>query len=110
VGRYESYAIDVLQVTFGDRFTTDDTVFSFGPDVGTGQMDGAIDGRVAVEIGVSSPKQVRACILDLTLSPHPRKLLVVVDTPAHPTERIVRQAGRQAGRQRRSSGGPDVLD
>ena len=94
MGKYDSYAKDVLRETFGERFTTtDDVVFSFGPNAGTGEVDGTIDGRIAVEIGVGSPKQVRASVLDLMFHPFPVKLLVLVDTPEHVTGRSVRQAG-----------------
>ena len=94
MGKYDNYAKDVLRETFGDRFdTTDDVVFSFGKDAGTGEVDGTIDGKVAVEIGVGSQKQVRASVLDLIFHPYPMKLLVLVDTPEHETGRSVRQAG-----------------
>ena len=94
MGKYDRYAKDVLRETFGERFsTTDDVVFSFGPDAGTGEVDGTIDGKVAVEIGVGSPKQVRASVLDLMFHPFPMKLLILVDTPEHETGRSVRQAG-----------------
>ena len=57
VGKYDSYAKDVLRETFGERFsTTNDVVFSFGKEAGTGEVDGIIDGNIAVEIGVGSPK------------------------------------------------------
>ena len=94
MGKYDSYAKDVLQATFGERFsTTNDVVFSFGPDAGTGEIDGALDGQIAVEIGVGSPKQVRASVHDLIFHPYPMKLLILVDTPEHETGRSVRQAG-----------------
>ena len=94
VGKYDSYAKEVLREMFGERFsTTDDVVFSFGPNAGTGEVDGTIDGDIAVEIGVGSPKQVRASVLDLIFHPFPGKLLVLVDTPEHETGRSVRQAG-----------------
>ena len=94
MGKYDNYAKDVLRETFGERFsTTDDVVFSFGPDAGTGEVDGTIDGKVAVEIGVGSQKQVRASVLDLIFHPYPMKLLILVDTPEHETGRSVRQAG-----------------
>ena len=93
MGKYEDYARDVLRQTFGERFDTSDVVFSFGPDAGTGEVDGIIDGTIAVEIGVGSPKQVRASVLDLILHPLSGKLLVLVDTPDHATGRSVRQAG-----------------
>jgi hypothetical protein len=67
-------------------------VFSFGPDAGTGEVDGTIDGKVAIEIGVGSPKQVRASALDLIFHPFPKKLLIVVDTPGHTSERTAVQA------------------
>lgn len=38
------------------------------------------------------PKQVRASVLDLALHPYPGKLLILVDTPGHSTERSVGQA------------------
>lgn len=92
VGRYEAYAIDVLRTTFGDWFDTRDVVFSFGPDAGNGRVDGMIDGSIAVEIGTGSPKQIRASLLDLVLYPAPGKLMILVDTPGHPTGRSVMQA------------------
>lgn len=94
MGKYNSYAKDVLRETFGERFSiTDDVVFSFGKDAGTGEVDGTIDGNIAVEIGVGSPKQIRASVLDLIFHPYPMKLLILVDTPEHETGRSVRQAG-----------------
>ncbi len=85
--------------TFGDRFsTTDDVVFSFGPDAGTGEVDGTIDGNIAVEIAVGSPRQVRASVLDLIFHPYTGKLLTLVDTPGHSTERSVIQAATILGR------------
>ena len=93
MGKYDNYAKDVLRETFGERFDATDVVFSFGPDAGTGEVDGIIDGNIAVEIGVGSPKQVRASVLDLIMHPLIGKLLVLVDTPDHSTGRSVRQAG-----------------
>ncbi len=65
--------------------------FTFGDD-------GTIDGNIAVEIGVGSPKQVRASVLDLIFHPYPGKLLVLVDTPGHSTEPSVVQAATILGR------------
>ena len=90
MGKYQRYAEQVLADAFGERWDTNsDTVFSFGKDAGTGEVDGTIDGNIAVEIGVGSPKQIRASVLDLMLHPLPKKMLVLVDTPSHPTERSV---------------------
>ena len=97
MGKYDDYAKRVLRETFGKRFNTSDVVFSFGPDAGTGEVDGIIDGKVAVEIGVGSPKQIRASVLDLILHPLSGKLLVLVDTPGHSTERSVVQAATILG-------------
>lgn len=92
VGKYERSAIELLETGFGERWIRDDSrVFSFGPDAGTGEVDGVIDGRLAVEIGVGSTKQIRASVLDLIFHPLPGKLLVLVDTPGHTTERSVVQ-------------------
>ena len=96
--KYESYATRVLTATFGDRFSTEDLVFSFGRDAGTGRIDGIIDGVVAVEFGVGSPKQTRASVLDLIFHPLAKKLLVVVDTPGHAADRTVFQAATILGR------------
>ena len=94
MGKYEQIAFDLLDSAFGDRFVRDDSrIYSIGPDAGTGSVDGTIDGRIAVEIGVGSPKQIRASALDLALHPYPGKLLVLVDTPRRTTERSVNQAG-----------------
>ncbi len=102
MGKYDAYAKDVLRETFGERFSIkNDVVFSFGPDAGTGEIDGTIDGQIAVEIGVGSPKQVRASVLDLILHPYPMKLLILVDTPEHETGRSVRQAGAILAQARR---------
>ena len=98
MGKYDSYAEDVLRETFGDRFSTSDVVFSFGPEAGTGEVDGTIDGNIAVEVAVGSPKQVRASVLDLIFHPAPGKLLVLVDTPGHSTEPSVVQAATILGR------------
>jgi hypothetical protein len=99
VGKYEDYAIDVLRATFGERWDPkNDVVFSYGPDAGTGEVDGSIDGVIAVEIAVGSPKQVRASLLDLMFHPLPGKLLVLTDTPGHSTERSVMQAATILGR------------
>ena len=94
MGKYQRYAEEVLAVTFGERWDRNsDTVFSFGKDAGTGEVDGTIDENIAVEIGVGSPKQIRASVLDLIFHPFPGKLLILVDTPEHETGRSVRQAG-----------------
>lgn len=98
IGRYESYATRVLEATFGDRFSTDDLIFSFGPEAGTAKIDGIIGGKVAVEFGVGSPKQTRSSVLDLIFHPLPKKLLVVVDTPGHAADRTVFQAATILGR------------
>ncbi len=94
MGKYQRYAEQVLVAAFGERWDRNsDTVFSFGKDAGTGEVDGIIDGNIAGEIGVGSPKQVRASVLDLIFHPFPGKLLILVDTPEHETGRSVRQAG-----------------
>jgi hypothetical protein len=82
VGKFDNYAKDVLRET----------------DAGTGEVDGIIDEYIAVEIGVGSPKQVRASVLDLIFHPAPGKLLLLVDTPGHSTERSVVQAATILGR------------
>jgi hypothetical protein len=93
VGKYEQLAIELLVGAFDDRFVRDDTrVFSFGLGAGTGEVDGTIDEWIAVEIGVGSSKQIRASVLDLALHPYRGKLLILVDTPGHSTERSVDQA------------------
>ncbi len=93
MGRFEDYAFEVLSEAFGDRWSRDDTrLFAYGFDAGQGSVDGMVDGRMAVEIGVGSPKQARSGLLDLVLHPAPLKLLVLVDTPHHPTDRSQRQA------------------
>ena len=55
-------------------------------------------GQVAVEIGMGSPKQVRASVLDLIMHPLPGKLLILVDTPGHSAERSVIQTATILGR------------
>lgn len=93
MGRFEDYAFEVLSKAFGDLWSRDDTrLFAYGFDAGQGSVDGVVDVRMAVEVGVGSPKQVRSGLLDLVLHPTPLKLLVLVDTPGHPTERSQRQA------------------
>jgi len=98
VGKYDTYAKEILRKTFGERFDTSDVVFSFGPNAGTGEVDGIIDGKIAVEIGVGSTKQVRGCVLDLIAHPLPGKLLILVDTPGHSTEPSVIQSATILGR------------
>ena len=94
MGIYDEYAKHVLTISFGSRFdTTNNVLFSFGEDGGTGAVDGTIDDRVAVEIGVGSPKQIRGGLLDLLWHSYPVKLLLLVDTPGHSTQRSVGQAG-----------------
>ena len=93
MGRYEAYAFEVLSATFGaDWSRGDERLFSYGFDAGQGSVDGVLANRVAVEIGVGSPKQIRAGLLDLVLHPAPAKLLILVDTPSHPTDRAALQA------------------
>ena len=58
---------------------------------GTGAVDGTIDTQIAVEIGVGGPKQIRVGLLDLLWHPYPVKLLLLVDTPGHSTQRSVGQ-------------------
>jgi len=84
----------VSEVASSDRATgrgLEHQSFTFGDD-------GTIDGNIAVEIGVGSPKQVRASVLDLIFHPYPGKLLVLVDTPGHSTEPSVVQAATILGR------------
>lgn len=93
MGRYEAYAFGVLAAAFGDAWSRgDERFFSYGFDAGRGSVDGVVAGRVAFEIGVGSPKQIRSGILDLVLHPAPAKLLILVDTPGHPTDRAALQA------------------
>ena len=98
MGKYDSYAKEVLGETFGQRFSMDNVVFSFGRDAGTGEVDGIIDDKIAVEIGVGSTKQVRGCVLDLIAHPLKGKLLILVDTPGHSTEPSVIQSATILGR------------
>jgi len=94
LGIYDEFAKHVLTRSFGSRFdTTSNVLFSFGEDGGTGTVDGTIDSQIAVEIGVGSPKQVRGGLLDLLWHSYPVKLLLLVDTPGHSTQRSVGQAG-----------------
>jgi len=94
LGVYDEYAKHVLTGSFGPRFdTTSNVLFSFGEDGGTGTVDGTIDSQIAVEIGVGSPKQIRGGLLDLLWHSYPVKLLLLVDTPGHSTQRSVGQAG-----------------
>lgn len=94
MGVYDEYAKHVLTGSFGPRFDkTSNVLFSFGEDGGTGTVDGTIDDRVAVEVGVGSPKQIRGGLLDLLWHSYPVKLLLLVDTPGHSTRRSVGQAG-----------------
>jgi len=94
LGIYDEYAKHVLTRSFGSRFdTTNNVLFSFGEDGGTGTVDGTIDSQIAVEIGVGSPKQIRGGLLDLLWHSYPVKLLLLVDTPGHSTQRSVGQAG-----------------
>jgi hypothetical protein len=99
VGKYDQYARDVMRSTFGDRWqeVTEATIFSFGEGAGYGQVDGVIDGAVAVEFGVGSPKQIRAAVLEPVLHPLEGKMLVLIDTPGHATQSSVVQAGRIMG-------------
>ena len=93
MGSYEDYAFEVLSAAFGSGWTRDDMrFFAFGSNAGQGSVDGVVCGRIAVEVGVGSPKQVRAGLLDLVLHPASEKLLVLVDTPGHPTDRSSVQA------------------
>ena len=94
LGIYDEYAKHVSARSFGSRFdTTSNVLFSFGEEGGTGAVDGTIDDQIAVEIGVGSPKQIRGGLLDLLWHPYPVKLLLLVDTPGHSTERCVGQGG-----------------
>ena len=94
MGIYDEYAKHVLTRSFGSRFdTTNNVLFSFGEDGGTGAVDGTIDSQIAVEIGVGSSKQIRGGLLDLLWHSYPVKLLLLVDTPGHSTQRSVGQAG-----------------
>jgi hypothetical protein len=82
MGKYEDLALDLLTSAFGDRFVRDDSrIYSFGPDAGTGQVDGTIDGEIAVEVGVGGSKQIRASVVEVALHPYPGRLLITVDTP-----------------------------
>jgi hypothetical protein len=93
MGQYAEYAKTVLTPAFPDRWTVDDNrIFSFGPDAGSGEISGTLDGEVAVQIAAGSYKQIRGGLLDLTWHPYEAKLLVLVDTPKHSAQKSVRQA------------------
>lgn len=92
MGRYEEYALDILEEALGDRFVRSDSrLVPFGENAGFGEIDGVIDGRIGVEIGVGSPKQVRGGLLDLLWHPSPVKLVVLVDARHRGTTRSLRQ-------------------
>lgn len=93
MGQYEAYVFNLLSAVFGDDWSRgDERFFSYGYDAGRGSVDGVLAGRVAVEIGAGSPKQIRAGLLDLILHPAPAKMLVLVDTSGHPSDRAALQA------------------
>lgn len=92
MGRYEEYALDILEEALGDRFVRSDSrLVPFGENAGFGEIDGVIDERIGVEIGVGSPKQVRGGLLDLLWHPSPVKLVVLVDARHRGTTRSLRQ-------------------
>lgn len=94
MGQYADYAKSVLQAAFPDRWTVDDNrIFSFGPDAGTGEVSGVLDGRIAVQIACGSYKQIRGGLLDVIWHPYEVKLLVMVDTPQHSAAKSLKQAG-----------------
>lgn len=82
----------MLELAFGDRWVRDDSrIFSFGPDAGTGEVSGTLDGDIAVQIAAGSYRQIRGGLLDLIWHPYEVKLLVLVDTPKHAAGKSVRQ-------------------
>lgn len=56
-------------------------------------MSGTLDGGIAIQIAAGSYKQIRSGLLDLIWHPSRFNLPVLVDTPRHPTDKSVRQAG-----------------
>lgn len=93
MGKYERLVFEVLELAFGDRWVRDDTrIFSFGPDAGTGKVDGTIEGNIAVQVAAGSQKQIRGDLLDLMWHPLRLKLLVLVDSQQHGAATSVRQA------------------
>ena len=81
MGHYADYARSVLTAAFPDRWTVDDNrVFSFGPDAGTGELSGVLDGRIAVQIACGSYKQIRGGLLDVVWHPYDVKLLVMISS------------------------------
>jgi hypothetical protein len=62
VGKNEDLAIELLRSAFGDRFVRDDTrIYSLGPDAGTGEVDGVIDGRIGIAICSTWRLEVGCC-------------------------------------------------
>lgn len=101
MGKYERIAFDLLESALGDRFVRDDSrIFSFGPDAGTGEVDGTIDGQIAVQIGAGSQRQIRGDLLDLMWHPLPLKLLVLVDSQQHSAATPLRQSATIMARSR----------
>lgn len=55
MGTYQRLAIGVLELALGDRWVRDDTrIFSFGPDAGTGEVSGVLDGEIAIQVAAGS--------------------------------------------------------
>ena len=79
MGLHDDYGKNLL------RQATGDTVDQYGPAVeinyGAGspaRIDGALGGRIAIEVESRTPKQVRGAVIDLICHPCRKKLLILL--------------------------------
>jgi hypothetical protein len=86
---HDAYGKRVMSEAFGSRFRT----FGKAREIDYGgkhpaQIDGTLDGIVAVEIEARTAKQVRGAILDLRFHPYPKKLLLLMPSSLNMNEGI----------------------
>lgn len=82
MGSHDNYGKQVLRAAAGGAYEMYGAPVEV--DYGAGQparIDGAIAGKIAVEVESRTSKQIRGAVLDLLCHRYPRKLLIIL--PVH---------------------------
>jgi hypothetical protein len=82
MGQHDDYGKKLLRVAAGNAFESYGEAVSIDYGAGTGaQIDGVVDGKIAVEVEARVSKQIRGAVLDLLCHRCKKKLLIVM--PVH---------------------------
>ena len=82
MGQHDNYGKKILRIAAGNAVESSGSAVSINYGAGTGaQIDGVINGSIAVEIEARVSKQIRGAVLDLLCHRCEKKLLVIL--PAH---------------------------